>query len=210
MRYEDRIKIDREELQREYKEKMTRVNEHKEQTEAKYNAKRQAYKELENRLIKENANFERERAVLMLKLQNFESENENLIRNYERSIAQFREENEQLMKIREQEKINAASDIDRLRRENNELSIHLQDQINNYDKDRSLWEGKFEFLERQTEQSKQDLEDAQQKFQATVDQLQKVQNDSKSKTDQSHSQTIATMELKFQQRMKELNESYST
>ena len=64
--------------------------------------------------------------------------------------------------------------------------------------------------ERQTEQSKQDLEDAQQKFQATVDQLQKVQNDSKSKTDQSHSQTIATMELKFQQRMKELNESYST
>jgi hypothetical protein len=146
----------------------------------------------------------------MLKLQNFESENENLIRNYERSIAQFREENEQLMKIREQEKINAASDIDRLRRENNELSIHLQDQINNYDKDRSLWEGKFEFLERQTEQSKQDLEDAQQKFQATVDQLQKVQNDSKSKTDQSHSQTIATMELKFQQRMKELNESYST
>ena len=210
MRYEDRIKIDREELQREYKEKMTRVNEQKEQTEAKYNAKRQAYKELENRLIKENANFERERAVLMLKLQNFESENENLIRNYERSIAQFREENEQLMKIREQEKINAASDIDRLRRENNELSIHLQDQINNYDKDRSLWEGKFEFLERQTEQSKQDLEDAQQKVQATVDQLQKVQNDSKSKTDQSHSQTIATMELKFQQRMKELNESYST
>jgi len=174
VRYEDRIKIDREELQREYKEKMTRVNEQKEQTEAKYNAKRQAYKELENRLIKENANFERERAVLMLKLQNFESENENLIRNYERSIAQFREENEQLMKIREQEKINAASDIDRLRRENNELSIHLQDQINNYDKDRSLWEGKFEFLERQTEQSKQYLEDAQQKFQATVDQLQKV------------------------------------
>ncbi len=44
------------------------MNEHKEQTEAKYNAKRQAYKELENRLIKENANFERERAVLMIKL----------------------------------------------------------------------------------------------------------------------------------------------
>lgn len=94
MRYEDRIKIDREELQREYKEKMARVTEQKEQTEAKYNAKRQAYKELENRLIKENANFERERAVLMLKLQNFENENENLIRNYERSITQFREENE--------------------------------------------------------------------------------------------------------------------
>lgn len=107
----------------------------------------------------------------MIKLQNFENENENLIRNYERSIAQFRDENEQLLKIREQEKISAASDIDRLRRENNELQIQLQDQINNYDKDHSLWEGKFEFLERQKEQSKQDFEDAQQKFQATVDQL---------------------------------------
>ena len=147
-RYEDRIKMDREELQREYKDKLARMTEEKEQTDAKYNTKRQAYKELENRLIKENANYERERAVLMLKLQNFESENENLMRNYERSIAQYRDENEQLMKIREQEKINAASDIDRLRRENNELSIQLQDQINNYDKDRSLWEGKFEFLEK--------------------------------------------------------------
>ena len=110
-RYEDRIKIDREELQREFKEKISRLNEQKEQTEAKYNAKRQAYKELENRLIKENANFERERAVLMIKLQNFENENENLIRNYERSIAQFRDENEQLLKIREQEKINAAQEL---------------------------------------------------------------------------------------------------
>lgn len=153
-RYEDRIKMDREELQREYRDKLARMTEEKEQTDAKYNTKRQAYKELENRLIKENANYERERAVLMLKLQNFESENENLMRNYERSIAQYRDENEQLMKIREQEKINAASDIDRLRRENNELSIQLQDQINNYDKDRSLWEGKFEFLEKQKEQSK--------------------------------------------------------
>jgi hypothetical protein len=63
----------------------------------------------------------------MLKIQNYENEHENLCRTYERSIAQFREENEQLMKIREQEKINAASDVDRLRRENNELSIQLQD-----------------------------------------------------------------------------------
>lgn len=150
-RYEDRIKIDREELQREYKEKLARMAEEKEQADVKYNAKRQAYKELENRLIKENASYERERAVWMLKLQNFENENESLIRNYERSIAQYRDENEQLLRIREQEKINAASDVDRLRRENNELSIQLQDQINNYDKDRSLWEGKFEFLEKQKE-----------------------------------------------------------
>ena len=116
--------------------------------------------------VKEN---ERERAVLMLKYQNLENERENLIKNYEMSIGQLRDENEQLMKIREGDKVAVAAELDRLRRENNELSIQLQDQINNYDKDRSLWEGKFEFLERQKEQSKQDLEDAQMKFQQTVD-----------------------------------------
>jgi hypothetical protein len=36
-----------------------------------------AYKELENRLIKENANYERERAVMSLKLQNYENEIDN-------------------------------------------------------------------------------------------------------------------------------------
>lgn len=147
-RYEDRIKIDREELQREYRERLARINEEKEQLDAKYNAKRTAYKELENRLIKENANFERERAVTSLKLQNYENEIENQVKVYERQILQCRDENEQILKIREQEKMTAASEVDRLRRENNELSIQLQDQVNNYDKDRSLWEGKFEFLEK--------------------------------------------------------------
>lgn len=147
-RYEDRIKIDREELQREYRERLARINEEKEQLDAKYNAKRTAYKELENRLIKENANFERERAVMSLKLQNYENEIENQVKVYERQILQCRDENEQILKIREQEKMTAASEVDRLRRENNELSIQLQDQVNNYDKDRSLWEGKFEFLEK--------------------------------------------------------------
>lgn len=85
-RYEDRIKIDREEIQRELREKTTRLLEEKEQSEAKYQAKRQAYKELENRLIKESACNEREKAVLMLKFQNLENERENLIKNYEMSI----------------------------------------------------------------------------------------------------------------------------
>ena len=63
------------------------------------------------------------------------------------------------------------------------MERQLQDALNNYDKDKALWEGKFAFLEQQRDQSKRDLEEAIQKFQTTVDQLQKVQTDSKSKND---------------------------
>jgi len=54
------------------------------------------------------------------------------------------------------------------------MERQLQDAVNNYDKDKALWEGKFAFLEQQRDQSKRDLDEASQKFQSTVEQLQKV------------------------------------
>jgi hypothetical protein len=42
-----------------------------------------------------------------------------------------------------------------------------------FEKEKALWEGKFEFLERQKEQAKKDNEDALRQFQQTVEQLQK-------------------------------------
>ena len=70
------------------------------------------------------------------------------------------------------------------------MERQYQDAVNNYDKDKALWEGKFAFLEQQRDQSKRDLDEASQKFQSTVEQLQKVQSDSKSKTDLSHTQIM--------------------
>jgi len=108
-------------MQRELREKTNRLSEEKESAEAKYQSKRQEYKDLEKRLIKDTANNERERAVLLLKYQNLENEREQLMKNYEMSISQLREENEQLMKIREGDKIAVAAELERIRRENNDL-----------------------------------------------------------------------------------------
>ena len=54
-----------------------------------------------------------------------------------------------------------------------------------FEKDKALWEGKFEFLERQKEQAKKDNADALAQFNKTVEQLQKAQNESKSKNEQN-------------------------
>ena len=63
-RYEERIKIDKEEMQRELKDRSQRLLEEKEAAEAKYQAKRKELKEVEKRLIGLTSTGETERAVL--------------------------------------------------------------------------------------------------------------------------------------------------
>lgn len=92
-RYEERIKMDREEMQRELKEKSAKLTCEKENAEAKFEAKRKQVKELESRLQREVANAEREKAVLILKQQNLENQHESLQKNLESQIIRLREEN---------------------------------------------------------------------------------------------------------------------
>lgn len=63
-RYEDRIKIDKDEMARELKDRSQRLLEEKEAAEAKYQAKRKELKEMEKRLINITSEAEKDRAVL--------------------------------------------------------------------------------------------------------------------------------------------------
>ena len=49
------------------------------------------------------------------------------------------------------------------------MERQYQDAVNNYDKDKALWEGKFSFLEQQRDQAKQELEEASVKFTKTIE-----------------------------------------
>ena len=71
-RYEDRIKIDKDEMARELKDRSQRLLEEKEAAEAKYQAKRKELKELEKRLINVTSEAEKDRAVLNQKFANLE------------------------------------------------------------------------------------------------------------------------------------------
>ena len=93
-RYEDRIKIDKDEMQRELKDRSHRLLEEKEAAEAKYQAKRKELKDVEKRLIGLTSTGETEKAVLQQKFSNLEQEREKLIQNYEAEIGNLRESNE--------------------------------------------------------------------------------------------------------------------
>jgi hypothetical protein len=117
--------------------------------EVKYEAKRKALKDTEARFAKAAGEFEREKAVLVLKAQNLENQQEQRAQNYEIEIDRLRDINEQLQINFEGDKASQAGDLERYRRESAELERQLQDQVNNYDKDKCLWQGKHEFLEQQ-------------------------------------------------------------
>ncbi len=51
-------------------------------------------------------------------------------------------------------------EVERLKKESAELDRQYQDQLNAYDRDKALWDGKFKFLEQQRDTAKKDCEDA--------------------------------------------------
>ena len=116
-RYEDRIKIDKEEMQREIKDRSQRLLEEKEAAEAKYQAKRKELREIEKRLINKTGEAETEKAVLNQKFNTLEQEREKLIANYESEIDKLRTVNDSLQKNFEDSKLVNASSYEHIRRE---------------------------------------------------------------------------------------------
>ena len=58
------------------------------------------------------------------------------------------------------------------------------------DKEKALWEGRYQFLESQRDQAKGDLEDLQKKFQQSLELQQKMHFDNKSSAEMSHQQMV--------------------
>ena len=119
-----------------------------------------------------------------------EQEREKLITNYETEISSLRDANEAMTKQMEDGKVSSAYNYEQLRRELDNSTMELQEQRNILDKERALWEGRFQFLESQRDQSKADLEELQKKFQQSLELQQKMHFDNKTNAEQTHSQMI--------------------
>lgn len=90
------MRQEKDELMRESKESKERLQIEKTNIEQKYESKRKALKDLEGRFQKDVAKKEHENAVLIMKAQNLENQQETRAKNYEVEIQRLREQNEQL------------------------------------------------------------------------------------------------------------------
>ena len=72
---------------------------------------------------------------------------------------------------------------DRLKSQILELEREYSDVSSNYERDKALWKEKNDFLQNQKKQAKEDLKEAQKKFELTIEQLQKKENNEKGKAE---------------------------
>lgn len=108
-----------------------------------------------------------------------------------------------------QQQKNMSGDVEKWRVQNLQLEQEKNDILTNYDRDRALWEGKFQFLEQQKEQAKQDLVDALRKFELTLQHLQKARSGEKEEHEQQLNELLLSMEKKYQAQMNEQQENFN-
>lgn len=73
-----------------------------------------------------------------------------------------------------QEKRQLQQELEKFKQLNLTLEQEKSEIYTSYERDKALWEGKFQFLEQQKEQAKQDLVDALKKFELTLMHLQQA------------------------------------
>jgi len=95
-----------------------------------------------------------------------------------------------LTRQHEDAQLSNASSYEQLRREHDMMATELQEQKALLDKEKALWEGRYQFLESQRDQAKGDLDDLQKKFQQSLELQQKMHFDNKSSAELSHQQMV--------------------
>jgi|TARA_B110000285_G_C15136311_1_gene627209 multidrug resistance efflux pump len=105
------------------------------------------------------------------KYENLERQQKELIKSYEVENLKLQEQNEQLNQALSQGELGIREQVEHWKSQYYEMERQHADLQSELEKEKALWEGKFEFLEKQKEQAKKDNEDALRQFQQTVDQL---------------------------------------
>ena len=88
----------------------------------------------------------------------------------------------------------------------NSIEIEKNEIVSNYDKDKVLWEGKTQFLEKQKEAAKKELSEALKKFESTLASLQKSRSSREDMKESEVTEMIINIERKYQNQLNDLTE----
>lgn len=91
----------------------------------------------------------------------------------------------------------------------NDAERDISEISSNYERDKALWEDKFDFLENQKQQAKSDLQDAHRKFEMTVEQLRRKDSSERGKTESAQMLLISSIEKKYKDQIKDITTSHT-
>lgn len=207
--YQDRIKSMREEMLGELEEKVAKLETENLRLTERFEAKRKSAKELENDFNKFKAEKDREAIIMEQKIYNLDTSYKKLNEKYEKELNELKEEHTSKLSSLEVE-------IEQLEAENTDLRTRLMDSErdiseieSNYERDKALWEDKFDFLENQKQQAKRDLQDAHKKFEMTVEQLRRKDTSDRGKSESAQMLLISSIEKKYKDQIKDMTDSHT-
>ena len=207
-RYNEAIKSLKDQSGQELSETIAKLTQAKENLENKLEQKRRAMKELESSSAKQINSLEKERAVLAEKLTNMESKKFDMEHRLKQEIENLTNQLKEKKSSENTDKMTIQLENERLKTLIQESEKELNEKTAAYDRERMLWENKFNFLMQQREQAKNDLTDAQKKFEAHLEQVQKRGQSEKEKLEGATNSLIASMEARYTGQIKDMQESH--
>lgn len=202
------IGAQRQEFMQELNEKLEKAKDEAGSAENKYERVKKSLKEIEATYNGQLSQLEKEKTVLHEKL----IANENKKAEVEKKLhAENQSLSSQVYDLKEQLnecKAKLNTDSETLRTQYNALDLQYNDLLATYERDKTLWEGKFAFLEQQKNQAKLDLAEAQKNFELSIQQIQQFKNSDKESKATADNALLATIEARHQRQIEELNENH--
>eukprot|EP00357_Protocruzia_adherens_P021897 CAMPEP_0115015452 /NCGR_PEP_ID=MMETSP0216-20121206/26784_1 /TAXON_ID=223996 /ORGANISM="Protocruzia adherens, Strain Boccale" /LENGTH=1622 /DNA_ID=CAMNT_0002385589 /DNA_START=185 /DNA_END=5053 /DNA_ORIENTATION=+ len=206
--HEQKLHLQKEEYNIELNDRIEKLKSEKEATDDKYEQKRKNLKEIEAKYSKQSASYEREKAVLEEKIKHLDSKVTEMTtksqQDSQSSEGTIQKLNEQL----NNERLKYQFNVEKLNSRVNDLERELADSFSNHERDKALWEGKSKFLEQQKEQSKRDLQEAQEKFRQAIERMKDRNGSENRHLENSHTTLIQTVESRYQSKIKDMQESF--
>ncbi|XP_001347247.1 Guanylate nucleotide binding protein (macronuclear) [Paramecium tetraurelia strain d4-2] len=208
LKYEERIKIQKQEWTQELSDRLSKLNEEKQQIESKSTQLKKQLREKETQFLKAQQDLEKETALstekivyLEQKLREHEQQTSSENSNAAMQLKQLREQFSLL-------KSKSSSDIEQLKSQLTNLEFEKQELQANYEKDKILWQGKTQFLESQRESLKQELADAMRKFETTIQTLQRQRSLERNDHNQDITEMLNQIERKYQDQVKDIQQQH--
>ncbi len=190
------------------KELTERFKQEKDACEQKYEQKRKALKELEANIAKQTGKLEHDKSLAQEKCSVLEAKNAEMEKTHGEEVTSLQTQVAQLKEALNSGNAGVVQENEKLRKRQAELEKEVLEVQTNYEKDRDLWTGKFQFLEQQKDQYKSDLGESQKKFEATLAELHKREAAEKEHYEATKASAIAAAEQKAKDQLKEVAESY--
>lgn len=197
-------------MEKEYSDKIEKIEKDKEIIEDKYAFTKKELKELEHSYLKNTSLLEKEKAIVNEKLDTFENKLKETTDYYKKEIDNMRIYHSNLKESYQKEKEDFENSNEFLKNKLLSIEKELNDKTNVYIKDKEILENRCSFVENQRDKYKNENLDIIKRYEDKIDNLQektiKEIENIKNKNDIS----MTNQEMKYKKQISDLQESHKS